>query len=206
MSAAALTAIAGLTAYATPASSALRTERVAERAFGPLGLRAETALRQAHPGLALRAQFHRAQSFAVRAGAGGGPGWQVVSLAWSPESGGDARCVLALFSGGGPPVLVDPLDDRDAADRMPWSCEGEPALRFVDAPGCPRVLALHPMRPPSGERFLLPTVVGCAEGSTTPALDRAATARLRDASTRGERIDSLAAMQRRLASDGSPRK
>lgn len=186
---------------ATAAPAALQSQRLPEHAFGPLGQRAETALRQAQPELPLRALFHRAQSFVVQPGAWGGPPWQLVSMEWAPESGGNSHCVLALFSAAREaPVLIDPLEDRATGDRMPWSCDGEPALRFVDAPGCARVLALHPMRPPSGERFLLPTVVGCVQGSSTPALDRAATMRLREAAVRGARIDSLAAMQRVLDS------
>jgi hypothetical protein len=105
----------------------------------------------------VRIEFHRDQAFR---GASVGKPWRVLSVAWQLESGGGAHCVVAVISGS-KIARVDALAGE--RDSLPWSCDGEPALRITDIDGdnCPEVLALYQMRPPSGEVFQWPVVLRC---------------------------------------------
>lgn len=148
-----------------------------------LALAGETAVRHArlaaHDESALQFEFHRRQAFAVKLG---NAQVQVMSLSWWPQAGGDAHCALVIRPGHEESARRDlPVVDAlaGAADDPPWSCDGEPALRFTDlnADGCTDLVALFPMRPPSGERFWQPVVLTCVNGNTL-ALDAALTKHL----------------------------
>jgi len=133
--------------------AAAQTTRIADREYGPVALRVDEQLRR-DVDKPLKVDFHRRQAFRLNSGA------LILSAAWWPESGGEAHCGLAAVIGERVQV-VDALAGE--ADPPPWSCDGEPALRFtdLDADGCVDVIALYPMRPPSGERFAWPLVLRC---------------------------------------------
>lgn len=137
-----------------------------------LALAGETAVRHArlaaHDEAPLRFEFHKQQAFMVKLG---NAPVQVMSLSWWPESGGDAHCALVVkparaASSRGDLPIIDAL--AGASDDPPWSCDGQPALRFIDVngDGCTDLVALFPMRPPSGERFWQPLVLTCTGGNS----------------------------------------
>jgi hypothetical protein len=140
-----------------------------------LALAGETAVRHARLAARdetpLRFEFHRQQAFVVKLG---DAPVQVMSLSWWPQPGGNAHCALvvkpALGASRGDLPIVDAL--AGATNDPPWSCDGEPALRFTDVNGdsCTDLVALFPMRPPSGERFWQPVVLACT-GGTSLAFD-----------------------------------
>jgi hypothetical protein len=126
---------------------------------------------------AMRFGFHRHQAF--RSTILGKP-WRVLSVSWQLARGGDSHCVLATLRGKN----VVPIDAMAGeVDVPPWSCDGEPALQIIDLNGdfCPEVLALYPMRPPSGEQFLWPLVLRCDAKNVTWAFDPPRSQRLRAA-------------------------
>lgn len=167
-------------------SAAAQTSRITERDYGPVALRVETQLRREQD-KPLQVDFHRRQAFRLASGA------QLLSIAWWPEPAGEARCVLAS-------VIGERVQTTDAlageADPPPWSCDGEPALRFtdLDADGCVDAVALYPMRPPSGERFLWPLVLHCAADGY--ALDEARTRTLRTGKTPSTLAQALQRLSR----------
>jgi hypothetical protein len=152
---------------APPVSPVTPVARLAERDYGPLAVRLESKLR-AQVDKPMLVEFHRRQAFRVIAG--GDVPLQVLSIAWTPEAGGDTHCVLGAVQGT-QVYAWDALSGETEAP--PWSCDGEPALRFtdLDADGCADVVALYPMRPPSGERFLWPLVLRCAQGGAALEFD-----------------------------------
>jgi hypothetical protein len=168
---AAVLATAMACAWAQGVSRAPSTARIPEREYGPVALQLEAQLRR-ELNKPIRVDFHRQQAFRL------GSGWQVLSIGWWSEGGGEPHCALGA-------VLGDKVQHWDAlageAEAPPWACDGEPVLRFtdLDADGCIDVLALYPLRPPSGERFLWPIVLRCAEGGSGYALDARRTAALR---------------------------
>ncbi len=120
--------------------------------------------------------FRRRQAFR---GVVAGKPWRFLSVGWQRNDGGEQHCVLAVLQGTHL-ITVDALAGE--ADALPWSCDGEPALRSVDldGDGCPEVLALYPMRPPSGERFMWPVVLRCDATRVAWELDAVRTRRLRE--------------------------
>jgi hypothetical protein len=180
----------------TPAALATPVTPLSGRAYNATALALEARI-QREVNAPLRVSFHRKQAFE------GGPAaarWRVLSVAWQREDGGASHCVLAVMQGaeqgteqtngqnkqgqqGAHDVHVDALAGE--RDEPPWSCDGEPALRIrdLDNDGCPEVIALYPMRPPSGERFTWPLVLRCdgARADPTWALDTPRTQRLRSA-------------------------
>ena len=118
-------------------AAAAAAERIGERDYGPLAVRAESALRR-QIDAPLRTEFHRRQAFRL------GPDASVLSMAWLPEGGGEPHCTLAIVQVRTAQTF-DALDGQ--ADAPPWGCDGEPAIRLsdFDADGCVDVLALFPM-------------------------------------------------------------
>lgn len=133
----------------------------------------ETAIRK-DVDAPLSVAFHHDQAF--RGKILGKP-WRVLSVAWHLENGGEEHCVLAVLSGD-EEVHVDALAGE--LDAPPWSCDGEPTLRITDLDGdtCPEVIALYPMRPPSGEQFRWPIVLRCDAAKLKWDMDAERTRRL----------------------------
>ncbi|RQP23054.1 hypothetical protein DZC73_18175 [Albitalea terrae] len=168
---------------ASLAEAAQPAKPLAQAQMEALALAGETAVRHArlaaHDESPLRFEFHRRQAFVVKLG---DVPVQVMSLSWWPQSGGDAHCALVVKSASATSQHADvPVIDAlaGAADDPPWSCDGEPALRFTDVndDGCTDLVALFPMRPPSGERFWQPVVLTCT-GKGSLAFEQSLTKQL----------------------------
>ena len=126
----------------------------------------------------LNFDFHRDQAFR---GSTAGKSWRVLSVGWwRGDNGGKTRCALVVLQEHSV-KRVDVLRDQNAT--MPWSCEGEPALRITDLDGdsCPEIIALYPIRPPSGDVFDAPIVLRCDAKTVSWTLDETRTQRLENA-------------------------
>ncbi len=152
--------------------------RLTGRDYNAAALEAETRVRRQAPETPMRVDFHRDQAFRGRVGS---REWRLLSLAWQPNAGGPARCVLAASSGNKVRAVVDVLEGEGEPSALAWSCDGEPELRVVDLDGdrCPEFIALVPMRPPSGERFRWPIVLRCDGANVSWAFDADRSRRLR---------------------------
>ena len=192
---------------ASLAQAAPPTKTLSEAQTDALALAGETAVRHARIAAKdtapLRFEFHRQQAFAVPLN---GTTLQLMSLAWWPEKGGEAHCALVFRparggASGHDVPFVDAL--AGAADAPPWACDGEPALRFtdVDGDGCTDVVALFPMRPPSGERFMQGLVLTCRKGNTL-ALDAERTRHLAERQSQGEPFRNVQQAEQCLINQG----
>jgi hypothetical protein len=189
--AAALAALLALSAAPGPAGA--QTQRLSDDVFSPLALKAETALRE-RIGRPMRVEFHRAQGFRF------GKAQDAVSLVsfdWTPQGGGDTHCVVNIFHG----TRLSSIDALEPDTSVPWSCDGEPSLKFADVDGdsCIDVVALFPYRPPSREHFLLPLVLACTEAGRAHGVDAARTVWLRSQGKKKAPVRSLAEAMRALA-------
>jgi hypothetical protein len=168
-----------ISAAASPAAPGAAISRYSGSAYNNDAISLETTVRR-ELNAAMSFTAHRRQAFR---GEVTGTVWHVLSAVWQLDSGGEAHCILAAYGGshwvGDYLVSVDALTGE--TDAPPWSCDGEPALKIVDlnGDGCPEVLALYPMRPPSGERFYWPLVLRCAAAPLRWDFDRARSQRLR---------------------------
>jgi hypothetical protein len=144
--------------------------------YNVAALQAETQLHE-HAEQAIRVDFYRKQAYR---GQLGGRVWQALSLTWRPNDGsGPAHCVLAV--GNVEKSHIFDVLESAKEDHTAWSCDGEPTLRLVDLDNdlCPEVISLTPMRLPSGERILWPTVLHCSSSNLEWTIDSERTQQLK---------------------------
>jgi hypothetical protein len=174
-----LLAICAISAAAYAAAPSAAVARYTGSAYNIDAIALETTVRH-EENAAMSFTAHRRQAFR---GEVAGVAWHLLSAVWQLDKGGEAHCILAAYGGShwasNDIVSIDALNGE--TDPPLWSCDGEPALQIIDldGDGCPEVLALYPMRPPSGERFLWPLVLQCAAAPLRWDFDRARSQRLR---------------------------